>query len=120
MRRLGALVLLACSSACTTEIRIRNGLTNASLENVRWVTDENSYGATSESLEPGEVTSAIVVSPEDENASGVLHFEIVSNGRRVALFTAERFKAVAGETKTFGIEADTPSRNGVLEAARSE
>src|SRR5262245_6300578 len=92
-------IVIGCEGP--TEIVFENRL-EAAIENVRWETSLDTYSADSDArLQPGEASSPIEIRYEDEGSSGVIHFELVANGRRVALVTDDSFASVTGKTTKF-------------------
>ena len=121
MTRKAALIalLLALPACKQTEIEIKNDMPGTSIENVRWVTARESYAPeTDQALAPGESTSAVGIwRDEDQNENGIIHFELVSNGRRVALVTDDQFEAVPGQLTTFSIGPSTRAHNPTAPAS---
>jgi hypothetical protein len=118
MRRLAlTLVMLAGGLGCQTTIQFENGVENASLDDVRWVSDEtgNSYRAEPDQwMEPGESSDQIIVRPEDRDQPGTVHFDLVIEGKRVALVTRKTYTAHQFENTVFEITADTVVKNPLL------
>jgi hypothetical protein len=54
--------------------------------------------------------------PLHEDASGRIHFELVVDGRKVALVTDAEFTAHAGESTTFTLSPDTIARNPLADS----
>jgi hypothetical protein len=108
---LGLLAMTACQP---TEIAFANDLPGAKLENVKWKPPGETYSAEG-ALSPGETSESVYLYEEDVDASGVVEFDLVQNGRRVHLITREKFTAIEGETKVFTIREDTPVDTGLSE-----
>lgn len=114
---LGAAMLFAVG--CDTNIRIKNSLPGSTLKDARWVSEVTgeAYRSDGDPLRSGETSASIgIYEPSDEGARGKIHFELVVDGKRVALVTKRSFKSRQGETKTFAIKPGTEVENPVLEA----
>lgn len=103
---------------CKTEIQFENQIPNASVENVRWeASDGTSFRPESDDrLEPGESSESISISEPHEGDTGRVHFELVVEGRKVALVTESVFVAHTGEATTFRLAPDTIARNPLADS----
>ena len=81
---------LGCSG---TEITVENAIPGASVQGVRWVPPSGtSYTVeTGAALGPGATSSELSISELDQGNAGVIHFELVMDGRKVALVTVDSF-----------------------------
>lgn len=118
-RALLGLLALGILTGCETNVRFRNSLPNATLKDVRWVSDVTgeAYRGDGDPLRSGETSASITIhKPKDEDARGQLHFELVVDGKRVALVTKNKFRSRRGATRTFTVKPGTEVDNPVLEA----
>ncbi len=115
-RTLMALVVVAVT-ACKTEIAFKNDLPGVKLENVKWKAPKETYALDEYSdgnLSPGETSDSVYLyRNEDIDASGVVEFDLVQNGRKVHLITRKKFASVGGELTVFTIHEDTPVETGL-------
>ena len=118
MKRLFWLCLaLPLVTGCKTEITFNNQVPNATLENVRWVTDDGTVFApeTDDPLEPGQSSVPVFIPEEHEGSTGRIQFELVVEGRKVALVTDRSFTAESNTDTEFEISPETTARNEVVE-----
>jgi len=97
---------------CQTKVEFHNGVPNASITNYRWESSTGeSYYTSSETLAPGETSSSVIIREPDEGKEGKIHFELVVNGRKVALVTDSIYTAEREEITRFDITPETVARN---------
>lgn len=106
------LVYLVCVAAIATgcaSVEVDNALPGATLENVRFVTDDgDSLWMRSDRLLSGSSASASVGSSSDVvGEPGRLRFELVVDGRRVELVTREHFTIAQKGLTRIVVDADT-------------
>ena len=105
-------LLLSGAAGCKTEVSIKNSVPRATLENVRWITEGGEvFSPTDEHLLPGQASKPITISEPNESALGHLEFELILEGRKVALATDQRYKAKQGDSMTFDVTPQTTARN---------
>jgi hypothetical protein len=105
-----ALVALGCGR---TEITIENAIPGATIQGVRWVPSSGTSYTFGEALGPGATSSEVSVSDHDQGHGGVIHFELVMDGRKVALVTDDSFVATANDTTNFRLDPSTAARNPI-------
>lgn len=120
MRRTWLLCLgLMAIAGCKTEVTFENQVPNATLQNVRWVTDDGTVYAPDpdDPLEPGQRSEPVLINQPDEGDTGRLELELVVEGRKVALVTDRRYTAEFNENSVFKITPSTAARNRVTSSA---
>lgn len=116
-------LLWACAAlvlaGCQTEVTFHNQVPNATIENARWVTDDGTVFApdADEPLEPGQQSVPVSIPPKYEDSTGRIQFELVVEGRKVALVTDRSFEATANTNSDFEITPDTAARNTLTSSA---
>lgn len=110
--------LLALALAgCKTEIVFENQIPGASVDNVRWESGSTSFSSESgDRLEPGQSSEAVSISGPHEGETGRIHFELIVEGRKVALVTEDRFTAHTNETTTFTLTPETVATNPLADS----
>jgi hypothetical protein len=100
---------------CSTKITVENAFPGASIQSVRWVSERNeSYTFDSgKALGPGATSGEQWVSELDVGDSGPIHFELVVDGRKVALVTVDQFTATPGELTNFRLDSSTAAKNPI-------
>ncbi|MBI5531179.1 MAG: hypothetical protein HY898_00585 [Deltaproteobacteria bacterium] len=112
--------LALCASACGTEITVKNSVPSATLENVRWVTESGTvYTPSDQHLLPGQESKPVTIPEPDQDATGHLEFELLVEGRKVALKTDNVFRSVLGESTAFEVWPKTAARNPLASSATS-
>lgn len=109
---------LALLMGCKTEVTFHNQVPNASIQNVRWVTEDGEVFApeSEDVLEPGQKTEPVLIDEDHHGDVGHIEFELVVEGRKVALVTGQEFKAESGENSTFALRPGTTARNMITSA----
>jgi hypothetical protein len=108
-----SLVVLFALGCRGTEITVENAIPGASVRGVRWVPPSGTSYATGAALGPGATSSEVSISEYDQGHAGVIHFELVMDGRKVALVTLDTFVATAHETTNFRLEPSTLAKNPI-------
>ena len=106
-------LLLVCG--CQTEITFHNQVPGASVENVRWVAGDGTVYTppSGDSLEPGQSSEPVTISSQHDDDTGYIQFELIVEGRKVALRTDRSFSASSGENTDFDISPETTARNPI-------